>query len=429
MRVIKQNIQQYYPFALSLPIIERKELEKQNGKHSFNENNKTMFSDDSYSQINMDSLLSYSEKIASLSNSYDVLKEFNTTVMDLKYFFTPEIFIFNEKTSNLFPLNSDCDSVISLFIKKNLNSGVIEWIAETKQPQIILNEIESGYENCIIVPIYNQGKFRAIFFAYTRLTQNDINRKEIKYLVTLINLTFQRIQNDLNRLELRSVYTQLHTLQSKLENDYRFAALGELTYRSLEEIASPIQVILTYADLLRQEIPDIQDDNIDIIKNKVYDIKRVIERLVKFININNSNPKISPCSVNDSIVEFNKLIEPALLAEHCEMVLDLEENIPTILSNTNYLNQILINAFSLINPLTESNGGIIIQTRYSKQHIIVKMIFTKSIDLENIKEHKIGINILKSLMEKHEGEFFIDSKNSSGSTLVFSFPLIRKVRA
>jgi signal transduction histidine kinase len=411
-----------------LPIIDRKELEKQNSLNS--EQKRNFYLSDEYGMnFYPEYLLNYLERISFLKNTSDVLKEFNSFVASLKYFFSPEIFIYNEKTSNLLPINSNCDNSILLMIKKNLSNGIIEWIADSKQPQIILNDIESSYENCIIIPLFNYSKFKAIFFAFTRLSQNDIDRTEIRYLAALSNLTYQRIQNDLNRSELNNAYTHLHTLQSKLENDFRFAALGELTYRSLEEIASPIQVILTYSDLIRQEVPLLQDENIDIIKKKVYDIKKILDRLVKFININNSSPKISPCSINESIVEFSKLIEPALLAENCEIVLDLEENIPTVLSSTNYLNQIFINAFSLINPLTENNGGIIIQTRYSKQNITVKMIFTKSIELENIKEHQIGINILKSLMEKHEGEFYIDSKKSSGSTLVFSFPLIRKVRA
>lgn len=428
MRVIKQNKQQYYPFTLSLPIIDRKEIVKIKGKTP-KDKAKDMTTDDYKTIISLENILSYSEKILSLKNSYEVLKEFNNSVLSLKYFFSPEIFILNEKTSNLLALNPNCDPAISLFIKKSVNNGIIEWIAESKQPQIILNEVGSGYENCLIIPLYNQSKFKAVFFSYTRLSPNDVNLKEVRYLLAILNFTFQRIQNDLTRLELNTAYSHLQTLQSKLENDFRFAALGELTYRSLEEIASPIQVILTYTDLIRQEIPNSQDENLDIIKNKIYDIKQIMNRLVKFINLNNSNPKISPCSINESIIEFNKLIQPALLAENCEMVLDLEENIPSILSCTNYLNQILINGFSLINPLTENNGGIIIQSRYSKQSITVKMIFTKSIDVDNMKENQIGINILKSLMEKHEGEFLIDSKNSSGCALIFSFPLIRKVRA
>ncbi|MCS7052185.1 MAG: hypothetical protein NZM09_00475 [Ignavibacterium sp.] len=428
MRVIKQHKQNYYPFALSLPIIDRKDLESQKIL-SLQSNSKSFSSENFASNYYFENLLSFSEKIAFCKNSSEVLKEFNSFVNSLKYFFTPEIFILNEKTSTLIPLNSNCEPLISLFIKKNYTSGVIDWIAESKQPQIVSNEIDLNFENCIIIPLYNNSKFKGLLFAYTRLKQDEINKNEVRYLLTLINLTFQRILNDLNRSELYNAYLQLQTLQSKLENDFRFAVLGELTYRSLEEIASPIQVILTYSDLIRQEIPDLQDENLDIIKNKVYDIKKILDRLVKFININKSNPKIIPCSINDSIKEFSKLIEPALLAENCELVLDLEENIPTVLSCSNYLNQILINAFSLVNPLTEKDGGIIIQTRYSKQNITVKMIFTKSIDLENIKEHQIGINILKSLMEKHEGEFLIDSKKSSGSTLIFTFPLIRKVRA
>lgn len=428
LRVIKQHKQEYYPFTLSLPTISRRQINEGNEKKAESDSLK-IFSISEDKSINSDFILDYSEKISSLKNSTDVLKEFKSALNTLKYFFSPEIFIMNEKTSNLLALNSNCDTALTLFVKKCYANGIIDWIAETRKPQIILNELNSGYENCLIVPLYTQAKFKAILFTFTRLTQSEINNKEVKYLQTILNLTFQRILLDLSKSELNNVYSNLHSLHSKLENDFRFAALGELTYRSIEEIASPMQVILTYADLIKNDYPDIQGANIEIIKKKVYDIKGILDRLVKFININNSKPKIIPCSINENIIEFNKLIQPALLAENCELVLDLEENIPSILSCNNYLNQILINAFSLINPLTEKNGGIIIQTRYFKQSITVKMIFTKSIEIENLRENQIGINILKSLMEKHEGEFLIDSKNSSGSTLTFSFPLIRKVRA
>jgi signal transduction histidine kinase len=427
LRVIKQHKQQYYPFTLSLPIIDRKELSKQN--RMIHEKSDGMFINECTSAFSLENLLSYSEKIFSLSSSLSVLREFNAAVSSLKYFFSPEIFLLNEKTSNLFALNSNCDPAISLFVKKSMANGILDWVFENKQPQILLNEIDSGYENCLLIPIYYQSKFKAVLFTFTRLSQNDITINEIRYLSTLMNFTFQRILQDFTRSELNNTYLHMHTLQSKLENDFRFAALGELTYRSLEEIASPIQVILTSTELIKKENPDIDDENLEIIKSKIFDIKKILDRLVKFININKSNPKISPCSLNESIKEFNKLIEPAVLAENCEIVLDLEDNIPTVLSCSNYLNQILINAFSLINPLTEKNGGIIIQTRYSKQSIILKLIFTKSIDLENLREHQIGINIIKSLMEKHEGKFLINSNELSGSTLTFSFPLIRKVRA
>jgi K+-sensing histidine kinase KdpD len=428
LRVIKENNQDFHSFTLSLKQLERSSSAKG-----------TVFiekADENYSSAKgkdspLSKILNFTERINSHTNLQDIISDFKNEVRSLTFFNEPEIFLINEKTSNCFPLNTNCKENISTFVRRNLSAGVIDWIAETGSYKIIpygnYNSLSFGL-NCLIIPIFSGGKFRGVLSTITSFTEIDKNSFEIQFLTTLLNVVFSKIQYELTKNELNSVYSELQSVQSKLENDYKLAALGELTYRSIEEISSPIQVILSYADLLKREYPDIDEEMTDLIKKKVYDIKSILERLVKFITTDDKAKKVVPCSVNEVIEDFRKLIEPALNAENCECVLDLEENIPSILSNKNYLNQIFINGFSLINPLTEPGGGVIIQSRYSKQRIIVKMLFTKTVDLNKINEQDVGLNILKSLMDKHEGEFLVNSDETTGSTITFSFPLIRKVR-
>ncbi len=428
MRVIKENNQEFHSFTLSLKQLERSS--SQSGT-VFVEKNDESLSDLNGKDSSLNRIHNFTKKINSHTNLQDILSDFKNEVKSLTFFNEPEIFLINEKTSNCFPLNTNCKENISSFVRRNLSAGVIDWIAETRSYKIIpygnYNSLSFGL-NCLIVPIFNSGKFKGVLSTITSFTELDKESAELKLLVTLLDITFSKIQFELTKNELNNVYSELQSVQSKLENDYKLAALGELAYRSIEEISSPIQVILSYADLLKREYPEIDEEMTDLIKKKVYDIKSILERLVKFITTDDKAKKVVPCSVNEVIVEFRKLVEPALNAENCECVLDLEENIPSILSNKNYLNQIFINGFSLINPLTEPGGGVIIQSRYSKQRIVVKMLFTKSVDLTKINEQEVGMNILKSLMDKHEGEFLINSDEATGSTLVFSFPLIRKVR-
>lgn len=428
MRVIKENSQDFHSFTLSLKQLQRSSSAKGT---VFIEKASEDYSSVKDKDSHLRKILNFTERINSLTNLQDIISDFKNEVRSLTFFSEPEIFLINEKTSNCFPLNTNCKENISTFVRRNLSSGVIDWIAETGSFKIIpygnYNSISFGL-NCLIIPIFSSGKFRGVLSTITSFTEIDKNSFEIQFLTTLLNIVFSKIQYELTKNELNSVYSELQSVQSKLENDYKLAALGELTYRSIEEISSPIQVILSYADLLKREYPDIDEEMTDLIKKKVYDIKSILERLVKFITTDDKAKKVVPCSVNEVIEDFRKLIEPALNAENCECVLDLEENMPSILSNKNYLNQIFINGFSLINPLTEPGGGVIIQSRYSKQRIIVKMLFTKTVDLNKINEQDVGLNILKSLMDKHEGEFLVNSDDSTGSTITFSFPLIRKVR-
>lgn len=428
MRVIKENNQDFHSFTLSLKQLERSSSAKGT---KFIEKANENYSSSKDKDSSLRKILIFTERINSHTNLQDIISDFKNEVRSLTFFNEPEIFLINEKTSNCFPLNTNCKENISTFVRRNLSAGVIDWIAETGSFKIIpygnYNSLSFGL-NCLIIPIFSGGKFRGVLSTITSFTEIDKNSYELQFLTTLLNVVFSKIQFELTKNELNSVYSELQSVQSKLENDYKLAALGELTYRSIEEISSPIQVILSYADLLKREYPEIDEEMTDLIKKKVYDIKSILERLVKFITTDDKAKKVVPCSVNEVIEDFKKLIEPALNAENCECVLDLEENLPSILSNKNYLNQIFINGFSLINPLTEPGGGLIIQSRYSKQRIIIKMLFTKTVDLNKINEQDVGLNILKSLMDKHEGEFLINSDELTGSTITFSFPLIRKVR-
>lgn len=428
MRVIKENNQDFHSFTLSLKQLERSSSVKGT---KFIEKANENYSSSKDKDSSLRKILIFTERINSYTNLQDIISDFKNEVRSLTFFNEPEIFLINEKTSNCFPLNTNCKENISTFVRRNLSAGVIDWIAETGSFKIIpygnYNSLSFGL-NCLIIPIFSAGKFRGVLSTITSFTEIDKNSYELQFLTTLLNVVFSKIQFELTKNELNSVYSELQSVQSKLENDYKLAALGELTYRSIEEISSPIQVILSYADLLKREYPEIDEEMTDLIKKKVYDIKSILERLVKFITTDDKARKVVPCSVNEVIEDFKKLIEPALNAENCECVLDLEENLPSILSNKNYLNQIFINGFSLINPLTEPGGGVIIQSRYSKQRIIIKMLFTKTVDLNKINEQDVGLNILKSLMDKHEGEFLINSDELTGSTITFSFPLIRKVR-
>jgi signal transduction histidine kinase len=56
------------------------------------------------------------------------------------------------------------------------------------------------------------------------------------------------------------------------------------------------------------------------------------------------------------------------------------------------------------------------------------MLFTDTIDSLSKEDREFGLNILKHLMDKHEGEMRLNSDSGTGTNLIFSFPLKRKMR-
>lgn len=432
MRLLKENRREYQPFLSSV-----EQLEKSNdGKYKIKVKTNLPLS---RAQVNVLSggnvkidLLTFSEKLNALNNPDRIVDLFKSEVNRLSFFSETEIFVLDDKTSECNSINKNCSQKLFYFIKNILKNGILDWVAESRNPKFLPWDIDSAAVksglSCLVVPIFNNNRFSGILAALTNLKYLSEDSFEYRTLVTILNLTFARLDHLRLRDELNKTYSEYQILQSKLFNDFKFAAIGELTSKSIEEIGSPLQVIMSYSDLLQKENPDIDTEATDFIRSQVHTIKEILDRLGNFINHSDSKPKLYSCSLNTAINDFYNVIEHSLKADSYECVLDLEENIPSILSNYNSLKQILINAFSLINPLRGTGGGMIIQSRYSKETIIIKMHFTDIIDSASKAEKDFGINILKHLMDKHEGEMRINDDPDSGTNLIFSFPLKRKMR-
>lgn len=374
----------------------------------------------------------YNLKIQSASSVNQVLAYFNDEINKIKIYREPEIFLFSPDTSNCFPLSLNCSPNRSSFIKKIFSEGIIDWLGEQKNPKIIPYTVseEQYYSsiNCLIIPLYNSNRFSGVLSLITSLQTITEEAVEYKFLSLILGITLTKIQYELQRNELNITYSDLQTMQSKLSNDFKLAALGELSYRSIEEIASPLQVILSNTELLKNDYPEVEESVIETIKKQVLNIREILNRLSKFTEVENGKRRIQSCSLNDVITEFYSLIEPTLNGDAYECLLDLEENIPPILSNKNLLKQLLINSFSLINPLNKKGGGIIMSTRYANETIILNILFTDRIKTSQESEKEVGIKLLNNIMSKHEGSFSISTNAETGSCLTFNFPLKRKIR-
>ncbi|MBK7632359.1 MAG: HAMP domain-containing histidine kinase [Ignavibacteriales bacterium] len=432
MRLLKENRRAYLPFLNSVEQLEK----ASDGKYKLKKRTNLPLACEQVSVISGGNvqidLLAFSEKLNSLYQSEQIIAAFKDEISKLSFFMDAEIFSLDDKTSECKPIDKTCNQKLYYYVKNFLKNGILDWVAESKNAKFLPWEVDNAAVNsgltCFVVPIFSNNRFSGVLASLTNLKYLSEDSFEYRTLLTILNQTFAKLEFVRLRDELNKTYSEYQILQSKLFNDFKFAAIGELTSKSIEEIGSPLQVIMSYSDLLQKENPDLDSDATDFIRNQVHTIKEILDRLGNFINNSDSKPKLYSCSINTAINDFYKVIEHSLRADSCECVLDLEENIPSILSNYNSLKQILINSFSLINPLRGTGGGIIIQSRYSSETIIIKMLFTDTIDGLAKEDKEFGINILKHLMDKHEGEMRFISESGTGTNLIFSFPLKRKMR-
>ncbi len=283
----------------------------------------------------------------------------------------------------------------------------------------------------LIFPIYEGKKNYGILSILTSLNQNNISELEKKNINMFLNILLGKLEKLKLTKKLNDTYEELQTYQAKLSNDFRLSAIGEMTEGIVEDIVTPLQVITSNVDLLKNDIG--KNFELTQIKAQIKKINNVISRLVKFADVNHKDVKIKPCNLNSIIKDYFQLVKSTLENANLEYILDFEKDLPPILSHPNYVYQLLTNIFSLIKSYKKEKGGIIIQTRYKEDNVFLRLISTSRLDAGNAKEsdnvqQNLSISIIKNLMKKHEGKLEFDSFESSGAALVLRFPLKRKIR-
>ena len=282
----------------------------------------------------------------------------------------------------------------------------------------------------LIFPVYDDKKNYGILSLLTSLDNSSISELEKKSINVFLNLVLGKLEKLKLTEKLNNTYEELQTYQAKLSNDFRLSAIGEMTEGIVEDIVTPLQVISSNVDILKNDI----EKSIELtqIKSQIKKINSVIGRLVKFADVNQKDVKIQPCNVNSIIKDYFYLVKSTLENANLEYILDFEEDLPPVLSHPNYIYQLLTNIFSLIKSYKTKKGGIIIQSRFKDDNIVLRVISTNQIDTANKNENNVqqnlSINIIKNLMKKHEGQLEFGTFENSGAALVLKFPLKRKIR-
>lgn len=429
MRLIKANTGKYDSFHKSLKTISGLESSKifsNSDSGSSNENHKYYYVFQNLK--NFENLVSSAQDYETLT---DALSRGLKRLLPLKEL---TIFLLDSKNYKLDPITATYSSLVYKTTNDYYSQGVFDIIFESKNT-ILLPPLDRVGEkiNFLVFPLINAEKRIGVLVISTSATKINEHSTEFISAQMLINITTTKIENLKLKNSLKENHSELQTYQAKIQNDYKLSALGELTDGVMTDINDALQIITSYSDFMKTE--DSNNYHIDKINSQVFRIKELITQLNKFSNINIVPSKLESTSVNKLIEEFFSLSKSTLTTLNIESLLDLEKNIPPILTHTNLFNQILTNYFGLLKESSRDGGGVLVQTRYQDETIIIKILATTYIEvfstyssqeLDNV--NNTNLRMIVNFVKKNEGTVKVTANAKSGSTLLIELPLKRRVR-
>lgn len=256
----------------------------------------------------------------------------------------------------------------------------------------------------------------------------------------------------------------LERAQQKLIQTEKMVALGRLAANVAHEINNPLQIIKNYIRVISMHIEKARRQNkvedatplctqeLKIINDELDRIARIIRGLLDFYQT--PEQRSIPVKINQEISNLIQLMEKVLNTKRIDVVLRLNEAVPTILSSPDLIRQVLLNIIRNAEDAMEEKGGTLIIETDVKSELVAGMLQKKIIVyiadtgcgippqfmskifdpfFSTKKAEKggtgLGLSVSYSIMRSLGGDIEIQSEVGKGTTVKLEFPIVAPAEA
>jgi two-component system NtrC family sensor kinase len=156
---------------------------------------------------------------------------------------------------------------------------------------------------------------------------------------------------------------ELSIAQAEAIRGEKLASVGLLAAGIAHELNNPLTGVLTFASLVRQDMPDDapEAEDLDLVIRETKRCATIIRRLLDFAR--EKAPEKNHCDINQLIIDTTRLIEqPAKLAD-IEIHLDLDPASPVIWIDEDLVKQVVMNLLVNAQHAIGEKGRITVRSR------------------------------------------------------------------
>ncbi len=267
-----------------------------------------------------------------------------------------------------------------------------------------------GTEGMLCLPMQNHDeKVGIIIMGIDELQANKL-REQIKFLKIFVNHA--------------AMGFHVHNMKQQHVNNIqpeKMEAYSLIARKVVHEVNNPLGIIKNYLKILGMKLSEnhpAQDDLV-IVHEEIDRVSQIVDQLSSFSKAETGQKEL--VDLNTLIINMAKIMnESILLPSKIDIVLELEDSIPYILTNKNSIKQVLINLIKNSSEAMPNGGNIVVATKivHGADKIIIGDNSNISRDLEiTISDNGPGIpdEIKENLFEP-----YYSSKGNKNSGLGMS---------
>jgi DNA-binding response OmpR family regulator len=213
------------------------------------------------------------------------------------------------------------------------------------------------------------------------------------------------------------------------------------------ELRTPLTSIKGYVDLLIDgdagDVTEEQKEFLEIVKNNSDRLVLLVNDLldVSRIEAGRVNLRVQPVDLAGSIEEVATSLRPLMEHKRQSLKLEVPADLPQVRADRDRVVQIMTNLLSNAHKYTLEGGAVTVRAQAGENEVQVEVsdtgvgmtaderhkLFTKFFRAQNpatqnVSGTGLGLNIVKSLVEKQGGRIWVTSEPMKGSTFIFTIP-------
>ncbi|MEE9514810.1 MAG: ATP-binding protein [Candidatus Brocadiales bacterium] len=220
-------------------------------------------------------------------------------------------------------------------------------------------------------------------------------------------------------------------------------SLDTLALGLAHEIRNPLSVLSVNLQLLEEEVGDGTNNRGEVVKKKVQDLQREVQRLEEVVSdflrfAHEERPRFAEHDVNKVVDEVVDFIAPE--ARRNNIVIDrcYETSIPPVKLDANLIKQALLNMMINAQQAMSGGGKLSIRTTRKNDSLQIEVADTgssiHSTDFGKIFEvyystkkngTGLGLPTVERIVEEHGGTVSVNSEEGKGSSFIVQLPLRR----
>ncbi len=242
-------------------------------------------------------------------------------------------------------------------------------------------------------------------------------------------------------LEMRKNLEEAHF---QLVQSEKIASVGRMAAGVAHEINNPLSGIMIYAELIKKNLLNAEDqnnqniDDIQEIIDQTLRCKKIVSELLEFSR--QTVGKVTSFGIEELIDKSLNLLINQALFQNVEVVKEIKAPMPPVAGDLGQLQQVFTNLFINAADAMEGKGQLKISAGFDekREFFIIKVSDTGPGIPDDLKDKifdiffttkpvgkgtGLGLSITKNIIELHGGNIMVDSKPGKGTAFSIELPM------